>query len=153
MSRSQMTYRYIYFYREWMILRRNGSSWRILRSYCKNYSFFSLFWTVYIISGIYKRYSIMLFNNLNPFSTLNNEIFFQKSMDWSNQINHGSRSRGAETRSSERLLSISRQTSKGNTIFHCERERERERERESNFWRERVINEICHFVNFMYTRI
>ena len=60
----------------------------------------------------------MLLNNLNPFSTLNNENFFQKSMDWSNQINHGSRSRGAETRSSERLLSISRQTSKGNTIFH-----------------------------------
>lgn len=58
----------------------------------------------------------MLLNNLNPFSTLNNENFFQKSMDWSNQINHGSRSRGAETRSSERLLSISRQTSKGNTI-------------------------------------
>ena len=32
-----------------------------------------------------------------------------------------------------------------------EREIERERERERNFWRERVINEICHFVNFMYT--
>lgn len=80
----------------------------------------------------------MLLNNLNPFSTLNNEIFFQKSMDWSNQINHSSRSRGAETRSSERLLPISRQTSKGNTIFHLRE-------------RERVINEICHFVNFMYT--
>lgn len=55
----------------------------------------------------------------NPFSTSNNEKCFQKSMDWSNQINHGSRSRGAETHFSERLLSISGQTSKGKTIFHC----------------------------------